>query len=211
MIITRCEYIIEEDGLDTFDIIRMREESGFAKRAEVELGETPEVRSLALEKLTEMLLSQKEFQPRMDQDYLLRFLRAKKFNAAKAYNLVRNFYRCRLIKPAKFSPIGVGPLDLKPLYDLDMGIILPKRNPLDGSVILIAQLGKWTPDCKYDLMDSYTPTAMAFDFVQRNPECQLHGFRFVFNLKGIEWRHLKYLYPECVRVSICLDINNKLF
>lgn len=193
--------------------MRMREEASFAKRAEIELGETAEVKEAALEQLTEMLLSQDEFRPRMDKDYLIRFLRAKKFDVKKAFSLIRNFYRCRLLSPAKFAPIGIGPLDLKPLYDLEMGYVLPKRNPLDGSVVLIAQLGKWTPETGYDLMDAYTPTAMAFEFVQRNPECQLYGFRFVFNLKDIEWRHLRYLYPEVIRVSIASllrSLNNGL-
>lgn len=184
-----------------YEIRRWREEVGFAKRAESELGETPDIKARALRQFTELLQTQDEFRPRMDEEYLVRFLRAKKYNVGKAFNLMRNFYRCRLIAPAKFSPIGLGPRDLKHLYDFKMGFVLPKRNPIDGSVILIAQFGDWTPESGYDLMDAYTPTAMVFDYIQRNPECQLYGFRFVLNLKGMEWRYLKFLYPEVIRVS----------
>ncbi|OQR78406.1 alpha-tocopherol transfer protein-like [Tropilaelaps mercedesae] len=201
-VIKMSDKILTGSALEVFDILRVREEAGFAKRAEQELGETPEIRARALQQLAEKLRTQNEFRPRMEEDYLIRFLRAKKFDVERAFSLMRNFYRCRLISPSKFLPIGIGPKDVKHLYDLRMGLILPKRNPLDGSVVLIAQFGDWTPESGYDLLDAYTPTALAFDYIQRNPECQLYGFRYVFNLKGLEWRYLRFLYPAVMRALV---------
>lgn len=194
--------IESELELEKYQIRRWREEAGFAERAKELLGETEELKKETLEELRNLLEEQDEFYPKLEDDYLIRFLRAKKYDVNKAFRLLRQYYRCRLIAPEKFCPIGLGPKDIKHLYDLRMGMLLPHRNPYDGTAIMVMQFGDWTPESGYDLMDTYTPLALAFDYVLNNPECQLNGFRIIFNFKGLELRYLKFLQPDVVRVSL---------
>ena len=78
----------------------------------------------------------------------------------------------------------------------------PCRNPYDGTAIIIMEFGDWTPESGCDLIDSYTTITLAFDYVLQNPQCQLNGFRIIFNFKRLGLRYLEFLQPDAVRVSL---------
>ncbi|XP_022668303.1 alpha-tocopherol transfer protein-like isoform X2 [Varroa destructor] len=142
------------------------------RRAKEELGETPEIRTKALKELSEKVRQIENFNPRVDENFLLRFLRSKKFDVEKAYKSYRKFHTIRLIDPARYLPVGVGPLRYKPAFDLATGTQLEPYNPIDGAFIVIWRVGKWSPECGFDLSDIFTPTAMGGDFRLRQDQAQ---------------------------------------
>ncbi|GIX86103.1 hypothetical protein CDAR_309051 [Caerostris darwini] len=67
--------------------------------AREELNETPETREVALKVLKKMLAEQDEFIPRVDDVFLLRFLRCRKFDCERAFKTVKEHYKFRKQNP----------------------------------------------------------------------------------------------------------------
>lgn len=193
---------MKEDGqLKVFEIDPHREiNEDWRKRAEDELGETDSIRDVSLLEFRERVNSLEDMIPRLDDAFLIRFLRAKKYNQEKALRMYRNFFRVRLLDPTVYSPVGKGPKDYIHLYNFGVGYLLKHRNPINGACVIVWQFGDWTPESGFDLSHIYTPTQYAVDFALNDPEVQLNGFMFLVNLAGMEWRYMKVFGVNAVRV-----------
>lgn len=172
------------------------------KRCTDELGETDALRESALVEFKEKIRALPDMVPRLEDAFLTRFLRAKKFDQDKALKMYRNYFRVRLLDPTIYCPVGKGPKDHVHLYKLGVGYLLRHRNPINGACIIVWQFGDWTPETGYDLSHIYTPTQYAVDYALKDPEVQLNGFMFLINLIGMEWRYLKVFTPSAVRALI---------
>ncbi|OQR69713.1 alpha-tocopherol transfer protein-like [Tropilaelaps mercedesae] len=193
-----------ESELREFDLTNTEEGTDFNKRAEKLLGETPAKRAESLKEFRKNLAMVEDFEPKMDDDrFLLRFLRARKFDVDKALKLMRNFYKVRLQNPRLYVPIGMGPRDFKHLYELDCCALLRHRNPLDGTVVLVCRFGKWRPSTGVGPLDIYTPAVYGGELIMDQPEVQLNGFTLILDLQGLEYNWiLKYITPDYLTVSI---------
>lgn len=171
------------------------------KRAYQELGETPEVRRKLLTEFRSTVSEIREFRPRLDEDFLLRFLRAKKFNLQRAVKTYKRYFRIRLVDPERFMPIGKGPKDYAGAYELKVGTLLKQLNPLDGTTTIIWRIGNWTPNCGFDLRDIFTPTAMVGDLTLEDPQVQVNGVRFLIDLEKMHCSYVQYLPFSAIKVS----------
>ncbi|KAH7952468.1 hypothetical protein HPB52_023625 [Rhipicephalus sanguineus] len=63
--------------------------------AEAELGETPAKRREALATLTQLLQAEPGLKANMDEEFLLRFLRVRKYKVESALQTIKNYYRNR--------------------------------------------------------------------------------------------------------------------
>jgi len=97
------------------------------EKAQKELGETSE----AYEKIDQLrsLLSSSELtrqKGREDEAFLLRFLRAKKFDIEKAFKMMQKYYWMKEHSPELFhvSP----PTDLKAMLEMQIQCMLPQKD-----------------------------------------------------------------------------------
>lgn len=193
---------MKEDSLKPYEIDPNRPiTQDWRKRAEDELGETVAVRESAVVEFRRRVNNLPDMVPRVDDAFLTRFLRAKKYDQEKALRMYRNYFRVRLLDPTVYCPVGKGPNDFVHLYKFGVGYLLKHRNPINGACIIVWQFGDWTPETGYDLSHIYTPTQFAVDFALNDPEVQLNGFMFLVNLIGMEWRFMKVFGVNAVRVS----------
>lgn len=174
---------------------------GWRERAVTELGETPELRAKCLQEFKAIVLEIKDFRPRTDDEFLLRFLRAKKFDLDRAVSTYKRYFRIRLVDPERFMPKGKGPKDYAEAFKLQVGTLLERLNPLDGTTTVIWRLGNWSPDTGLDLRDIFTPTAMAGEWSLEDPQVQVNGVRFIIDLKRMHYSHVRYLPYSAIRVS----------
>ncbi|GBN07752.1 hypothetical protein AVEN_57881-1 [Araneus ventricosus] len=79
------------------------------------------------------------FCPLLDDEFLLRFLRAKKFDVSRAFSTLTNYYAFKV----RYSGVVTDflPKDLRSVFETDKVFISPKRGP-NGEGILISFIGK---------------------------------------------------------------------
>ena len=127
--------------------------SELAEKARIELNETEETRAQGLVDLKELIKEEiKKFTAnsdgstnimyarRNDDAFLLRFLRARKFNAESAFSNLKHYEEFRARHTEMFD--GDGLLDnVKHIFEEGAVGILPKRHP-SGAVILVIYAGR---------------------------------------------------------------------
>jgi len=74
---------------------------------------------------------------RTDDAFLLRFLRARKFDYDRAYNLLVNYYT---IRASNTDIIGhITPSSVEPIYDHGVATVLPHRDREGRRIVYVRQ------------------------------------------------------------------------
>ncbi|KAH7945057.1 hypothetical protein HPB49_005645 [Dermacentor silvarum] len=109
--------------------------------AEKELGETPSRRKDAIQKLLQILSDEPELNSRKDDEFLLRFLRVRKYNVDAAMQTIRNYYKIR----TACGPIYSDFLPSKvPSAARTLCMVMPEKD-VHGRPIVFMNIAQWIP------------------------------------------------------------------
>lgn len=161
-------------------------------KAKNELGEVPEERMEMVKKLRSQL---EEWTPdpsdsdeegltlhRVDDDkFLLRFLRARKFNIERATKLFVNYYKYRQKYSSSLGEIT--PEAAAPTLEGNLVSVLPHRTK-DGAKILVARFGIIDLDL-YPLDHMLKMILVILDKLIEDEETQVHGIALCQDLAGM--------------------------
>lgn len=176
--------------------------------AEEELGETDSRREEALAELTQLLEEEPELYPRKDVDFLVRFIRVRKYNVEAAQKTLRNYYKNRAACPSIYKDFL--PSSIKaPARSLFM--VLPERD-LHGRLVILATMGVWMPSTLpyHELQQA---SIMCFEHVAADPSSQTAGVSMVVDYNeftpdkvfycrvGLMRRAVEYL-QDCLPVRL---------
>ncbi|GFY79155.1 alpha-tocopherol transfer protein-like [Trichonephila inaurata madagascariensis] len=107
-------------------------------KAEVTLGETSHVKAKALVDFRRLINEQQDIYSRLDEVFLLRFLRTKKYDVQKAFKIFLNYYDLKSKQKGKFT--GLKPSDVKKVIEMNNILYVPYRLP-SGSHVAIYRMG----------------------------------------------------------------------
>uniref|UniRef100_T1IME1 CRAL-TRIO domain-containing protein n=1 Tax=Strigamia maritima TaxID=126957 RepID=T1IME1_STRMM len=139
----------------------------------------------------------------MDDAFLLRFLRARKFDINRAFQLIKNYYKIRLQNPHIY--INYRPSDLTKVFAHNLQIILPDRDQF-GRKIFIFNAGKWTPElCSLD--DYERTNIMCMEMAIEEEETQINGFICIVDMKGFTIHQATHCRPADVKRVVSLIQN----
>ncbi|CAN7998722.1 unnamed protein product [Ixodes hexagonus] len=161
--------------------------------AEQHLNEFPERRAQALQKLRGILAGHADtLRSRTDTLFLLRFLRVRKFDAPKAFQMIQNYYRVRYLNPELYE--GLHPLARKSLLELQTHTVLSNTDP-EGCKICVLRMGNWNPSiCSLDMMCGLC--ILAWEHLLEDPRTQVKGIVMLLDLGGGSFTHLKAVTPS---------------
>ncbi|KAF8778862.1 Alpha-tocopherol transfer protein-like [Argiope bruennichi] len=108
------------------------------KRAETTLGETSHAKAKALVDFRRLINEQPDIYSRLDEVFLLRFLRTKKYDVQKAFKIYCNYYHFQSKQRGKFT--GFKPSDMKKVIEMNNILYMPYRVP-PGSHVAIFRMG----------------------------------------------------------------------
>ncbi|KAF9804182.1 hypothetical protein SFRURICE_020610 [Spodoptera frugiperda] len=168
------------------------------------LGEDPSTRLQAIYELREMIYERGECTPhRMDDEFLIKFLRARKFIPRRAHRLLVNYYQFKEDNPELFK--DVFPLDLRKIGDAGVITVPPYRDQ-SGRRLLFYRIGCWNPKV-IPVEDLFKATIMAMELGLLEQRSQILGGVAVFDLENIGTQHAWQITPAVASKIVKLMVS----
>lgn len=173
-----------------------------AKRYALEnLNETEEKRYLALREIRRWLEEEKQdLHARLEDEYILPFLRGCKFNLEKTKAKLGNYYTMRRDRPEWFN--NRNPL-LPEIQELvKMGVFVPLKKRFENRLVIIVRTACHDPK-KHSQDDVFKTGKMILDVAALEDETvQIYGVTAIFDLTGVGVSHSRSLTPHMVKKTV---------
>ncbi|CAH1175807.1 unnamed protein product [Phaedon cochleariae] len=161
------------------------------RRAEEELGETPEVFQRELDALRSMLQNDTNIRVPDHDKFLVRFLRARKFDSKKAFHMLRRYYLMKIKCPELFGcPL---PSQSETMFQLQAQNMLSQRDQL-GRRVYIIRVDNFDSS-KAAIEEVFRTNTLALENAVREPETQIAGLVVILDMAGLSLQHAKFFTP----------------
>ncbi|XP_060804611.1 clavesin-2-like [Amyelois transitella] len=180
---------------------RFKDDPEFEETARRNCNEDPDTREKIIQELRSMIIERGQCHPqRMDDAYLLIFLRCRRFIVRLAHklivryeNLIRreaHYFHCNVMSWHKL-------VDNQHVYSGTL-----PENPYSGRT-LIMRFGRWDPSTV--TVDNILRAAFALaQIMLYQPRFQAIGLSVILDLEGMDWSHLKQFTPNVAYQFVCL-------
>lgn len=162
----------------------------YQKKAEIELRETPENKEKCLRLIREMAIKEKSLV--FDDDFLLQYLRCRKYNVSRAFSQLKAFVNLKKKNAEAFTNIKFESIEVSTRNKIVT--FLPYRCR-DGCAIFLVQLDNWNPE-EFPLEDVKRMVVVMLLQALRDPMTQVNGFKVIFDVKSNPIRHIRYCTPS---------------
>ncbi|RVE48770.1 hypothetical protein evm_006544 [Chilo suppressalis] len=167
-------------------------------------GEDPNTRLKAVCELRDLVYERGECTPhRMDDEFLIRFLRARNFIPQRAHRLMVNYYQFREDNAELYD--NVYPLDLRTIGDASIIAVPPYRDQ-DGRRLMIFRFGCWDPK-SISVDELFKCTIMALELGMLEQRTQIMGGIAIFDLEDIGTQHVWQATPTVASRMIKLLVS----
>lgn len=161
-------------------------------KAREELQEKPEWRLRDVQALRDMIWKDyPNLRTRVDDPFLLRFLRARKFDYDRALQLLVNYYSCRKNWPEVFSDLK--PSAIKPVLDSGFVNVLPHTDDM-GRRIVCMRPGQWNPR-NYPITENVRAIYLTLEKLVESEETQVNGIVLLADYSGVGLSQASHLGP----------------
>ncbi|KAH9510911.1 Peptidyl-prolyl cis-trans isomerase fkbp8, variant 3 [Dermatophagoides farinae] len=177
-------------------------------RAEMEVNEKDAWRLRDIEALREMIRGEPSLRCRLDDAFLLRFLRARRFDYDGAFRLICDYLTLNCRHRELFIPIE----QLKCVFDANTIVVLDDKSNQDETIFLL-RLGQWLPR-RFSFDQVIAAAIMSMEYVIRDEVTQINGIICVIDMAGFGWSQLRKFGPSQAKKVIhimdkCLPIRIK--
>lgn len=169
------------------------------------IGESPDTRSSLVQEFKNMIHERGEVVPqRMDEAFLIRFLRARRFHVEKAHRLLVSYYGFKENNPEIHDSIQ--PLNMRHIGDDNVLSVLPYREQT-GRRIMIYKIGNWNPN-SYSIDELFKATVVILELAVMEQRAQILGGICIFDLGGISMQHAWQITPSIARKTVELMVTS---
>ncbi|XP_067134170.1 alpha-tocopherol transfer protein-like [Centruroides vittatus] len=141
---------------------------------------------------------------RMDDIFLLGFLRARKFNLEESLQLLKNYYSRRIEHSSFFK--NLLPSKLEGILHLNCCKILPKPDQ-NGRLIGLIEIKQWNPS-ETLVIHLCRASFLSLELVLNLHRMQENGLIIIINTQGLTLRHMLQITPRFVNTMISLILRN---
>ncbi|XP_076254963.1 alpha-tocopherol transfer protein-like [Rhynchophorus ferrugineus] len=160
-------------------------------RAEKELNETEENYQVEMQTLRGLVLNDPNLKVPNTDEFLLRFLRARKCNSKKAFQMLQRYYLMKLKCPELFAcPL---PSECSKTIELQAQNMLTHRDQW-GRRVYIIRVDNFDSS-KVSIDDIFRTNILALEHVVREPETQIAGLVVILDMAGLSLQHAKFFTP----------------
>jgi hypothetical protein len=168
------------------------------RRAERELNETPTRRKNSTAELRKLVMGEKRLFSRLDDSFLLRFLRVNKFDVNAAFQHLRRYYAFRHYYSKLIAP---SPVRYLPIYRDTVNSILTTRD-VEGRRIYVFRIENWDTST-FDAIDLFNSVALAAEHDFDDDVTQIAGVVDIMDFKGLGFTHISKFTPYFLKLGIC--------
>ena len=137
---------------------------------------------------------------RSDDTFILRFLRARKFDTFEAFKLFGRYFEYRQNNPNLFSNFQASEKCIKEaLYDGIPGVL--ENCDSSGRRIIVLYSANWDNQ-RYGLASIYRALLLTFEKLIDEEECQINGFVIVVDWSQFTFRQSTWLNPKVLKLMI---------
>ncbi|XP_057636728.1 alpha-tocopherol transfer protein-like isoform X2 [Chionomys nivalis] len=161
-------------------------------KAREELQEKPEWRLRDVQALRDMVRKEYPYlSTSLDDAFLLRFLRARKFDYDRALQLLVNYHGCRRNWPEVFS--NLRPSALKDVLNSGFLTVLPHTDPR-GCHVLCIRPDRWIPS-NYPITENIRAIYLTLEKLIQSEETQVNGIVILADYKGVSLSKASHFGP----------------
>ncbi|KAM5305262.1 alpha-tocopherol transfer protein-like isoform 1-T3 [Glossophaga mutica] len=161
-------------------------------KAREELQEKPEWRLRDVQALRDMVRKEcPNLSTSLDDAFLLRFLRARKFDYDRALQLLINYHSCRRSWPEVFN--NLKPSALKDVLASGFLTVLPHTDPR-GCRILCIRPDRWIPS-NYPITENIRAVYLTLEKLIQSEETQVNGIVILADYKGVSLSKASHFGP----------------
>ncbi|KAF5272333.1 hypothetical protein FQA39_LY07934 [Lamprigera yunnana] len=174
----KFEMVLDEPNQELLD---------YAKK---EINEDPDTKLQTLEDFRNLIFEKGECTPhRLDDDFLLRFLRARSFVIRHAHRLLVNYYQFKENNSNFYTDVYFDRLTA--IGDAKLMSTQPFHDQ-SGRRILFYRLGLWDPS-QITVCELFQATLVTFELALLEPSSQILGGICIFDLGDIKMKHVKQM------------------
>ncbi|XP_067667825.1 clavesin-2-like [Haliotis asinina] len=171
------------------------------RKARHELREVPEQRQESVSAVQEQIITRPDIKfLREDEGFIIRFLRARKFNTLEAFKLYARYFEYRQNNPNLFKRFQASEPGVKEaLYDGLPGV-LPEPDVF-GRRILVLYSANWD-NSRYGLAAIYRAILLTLEKLVDRDEVQINGFVVVVDWSQFTFKQSTWLNPKILKLMI---------
>lgn len=178
------------------------------KEIAVAQGEIDDIKCELVEQLRNLIFEKGEFTPhRTDDEYLIKFLRARYWSVEVTYKLLKNYYSFR--DSSKTFYENVSCVHLISLAEEEIVTVSPYREQ-NGCRIMTIRFGAWDPS-KISVDDFFRLAMVTIELGSMEPISQVCGGIGIFDLGGVTLNHILHLTPSVAQKMMSLIVTSSPF
>lgn len=170
-----------------------------AKQAEAELNETTSRSAEDLKTLREWITKQPHLTARLEDQFLIAFLRGCKFSLERAKEKIDMFYTIRGAIPEFFANRDPSRKELALVIEKGLCLPLPHVDKRNNSRLLLVRQGAYDPD-EISVMNVMKVSYMLSDLMLMEDDyTTVGGQTILIDLKGLSFGHIKQQSPTLLK------------
>ncbi|XP_023223722.1 clavesin-2-like [Centruroides sculpturatus] len=170
-------------------------------KAKHELNEDPDQRIAAVQAVRKLIPSQSEIAfLRSDDAFILRFLRARKFDVTLAFNLYIQYFQYRQRNKSLFRSFNASETGIKQALLDGFPGVLPQPDQ-HGRRILIIFTANWD-HWRYSLVSIYRAILLSLERLLEEEETQVNGFVIIVDWTEFSFKQSSHLNPKLLKLII---------
>lgn len=181
-----------------------RLEQEWRDRAQEELQEKAEWRDRDIQALRDLVEKEENFMCDTSDAFLIRFLRAKKFDYEASFKMLQRYLGIRAKSPGNFEKCL--PSRAEKILDSGLQTVLPHRDALARRV-LIFRAGAWDTTL-LSPQDIFAVNFMCLEVVGREPKTQIAGLVALVDMSGFGWDHVMKLSVDYIKDVVAMVQNS---
>ncbi|KAI4806704.1 hypothetical protein KUCAC02_017517 [Chaenocephalus aceratus] len=171
------------------------------EKARLELNENPDTLHQDIQQVRDMIVTRPDIGfLRTDDDFILRFLRARKFNQTETFRLLAQYFQFRQQNLDMFQSFKVDDPGIKrALMDGFPGVLeTPDQH---GRKILILFASNWDQS-RNSFTDILRAILLSLEVLIENPELQINGFILIIDWSNFSFKQASKLTPNILKLAI---------